>query len=189
MTRLNLLIMLFAVLLIAAYSSWLLSTFKSVTQNEHVEKRHIADYYLDDITATLMDASGKPRYRLLASRLEHYADDNTIEINKPVLNVLKNKKLEWKITSESGVILDSGNEIHLKGKVTISQEASKEQSATNLYTRDLRIYVPKEYAETDEKVLVKHDQSQLSGTGMKFYLAKSRLELLANGRGTYVVSY
>ena len=189
MTRLNLLIMLFAVLLIAAYSSWLLSTFKSVTQKEHTEKRHVADYYLDDITTTLMDAKGKPRYRLTAKRLEHYTDTDTIEITQPVLNIMKNKHQDWNIISESGVILNSGDEIHLQGKVTIKQEAHAKQPATYLYTRNLRIQVSKEYAETDEKVLIKRGGSKLSGTGMKLYLAESRLELLANGRGTYVVSH
>jgi len=189
MTRLNLLIIFIAVLLIAAYSSWLLSTFKSVTQKEQTKERHISDYYLDEITATLMDARGKPRYRLTANRLDHYPDTDTIEMTQPVLKVLTKKQPGWKITSESGVILNSGDEIHLHGKVTIKQEARAKQPATYLFTRNLRIQVSNEYAETDEDVKITHDSNQLTGTGMKLYLGKSRLELLANGRGTYVVPH
>ena len=188
MTRVNLLIMFFAVLLIAAYSSWLLSTFKSITHKEPSVKRHIADYFLENTTTTLMDANGQPRYRLTATRLDHYADNNTIEMTKPVLNILKNNQLEWNIISDTGVIQNQGNEIHLNGKVTIQQEARAKQLATILHTRNLRIQVHKEYAETNEDVVINHGSHRLSGTGMNLFLATSRLELLAKGKGTYVVS-
>lgn len=188
MTRVNLLIMFFAVLLIAAYSSWLLTTFKSATQIDPNQKRHVADYYLEDISATLMDAKGNPRYRLTATRLDHYADNNTIEMTKPVLNILKNDQQEWNIISETGVIQNQGNEILLNGKVTIKQDARTKRPATVLHTRNLRIQVPDEYAETNEHVVIHHGLHRLSGTGMNLYLAGSRLELLAKGKGTYVVS-
>jgi lipopolysaccharide export system protein LptC len=188
MTRINLLILFFAVLLIAAYSSWLLSTFKSVTQTESDAKRHVADYFLEDISATLMDAKGKPRYRLTATRLDHYADNDTIEITKPVLNVLRDNQLEWNIISDTGVILKQGEEILLNGDVTIKQDARAKQPATVLHTRNLRIQLPDEFAATNENVVIHHGLHRLSGTGMNLYLAGNRLELLAKGKGTYVVS-
>ena len=188
MTRANLFILFISVLLIAAYSSWLLTTFKSGTQNQTDEQRHVADYFLEDISTTLMDAKGKPRYRLTAKRLDHYADNNTIEMIKPVLKIMNNNQLEWNIISETGVIQQQTEEIFLNGDVTIKQDARAKKPATLLLTRNLRIKVPKEFAETNEHVELHHGKHQLSGTGMNLYLATSKLELLAKGKGTYVVS-
>ncbi len=187
MTRLHYLIILLAVVLIAAYSSWLLTAFKPKQQADQQAVRHEPDYFLEEATATVINAAGLPRYRLKAQKVEHYPDDGSVKLLQPRMRIHRKDKLPpWRITSEQGRILNRGDLIHLDGRVTMIRPASRRYAKAELFTRDLLILPQEEYAETDARVLLKSNGSQLRGKGIRVYLAEGRMELLAEGEGTYV---
>ena len=186
MSRLQLLIILAVVLLIVAYGSWLVTTFQATTVSDPQEARHVPDLFAEDVTSTMMDAKGNPRYRLTAEVVNHYPDDKSVSVQAPRVEYYRQQLPPWTAESESGRIYDKGRQVFLDGQVTMHRPAEDKQPATRLYTRDLLILPEDDYAETAAAVKMKSGESELRGTGMRVYMAEGRLELLAKGEGVYV---
>ncbi len=186
MSRLQFLIILAVVLLIAAYGNWLVTTFRSTTASGPQKVRHDPDYFIEDVTSTMMDAKGNPRYRLTAEVVNHYPDDKSVSLQAPRLEYYRQQLPPWTAESETGRIYDKGRQVFLDGEVTMHRPAEGKQPATRLYTRDLLILPDDDYAETAAAVKIKSGESELRGTGMQVYMAEGRMELLAKGMGVYV---
>ena len=188
MNRLNFLIIMFAVLLIAAYSSWLLTTFKPGQLVQKQPERHDPDYFFEGVKTTLLDANGHPSYRLTATRINHYPDDDSVTLQNPHVWIFAQKPakaLPWEIDADRGRIIKRGEQIHLLGNVRAERAASPITAATRLDTQDLTIEPHKSYAVTAAKVRIRHGSHHLRGTGMEVYFDQGRLEILAQGVGTY----
>lgn len=186
MSRLQYLIILAVVLLIVAYGNWLVTTFQSTKMSDPEEVRHDRDFFLEDVISTMMDAEGKPRYRLTADIVNHYPDDKSVSLQAPRLEYYRPELPPWTAESESGRIYDKGRQVYLDGRVTMHRPAEGKRPATQLYTRDMLILTEDDYAETAAAVKIKSGESELKGIGMRVYLNEGRLELLAKGEGVYV---
>ena len=186
MSRLQFLIILAVVLLIVAYGNWLMTTFQSTTESGPQEARHDPDLFAEDVTSTMMDAKGNPRYRLTAEVVNHYPDDKSVSLQAPRLEYYRQQLPPWTAESETGRVYDKGRQVFLDGKVTMHRPAEGKQPATRLYTHDLLILPEDGYAETAAAVKIKSGESELRGTGMRVYMSEGRLELLARGKGVYV---
>lgn len=186
MSRLQLLIVLAVVLLVVAYGKWLVKTFQATTVTGPQEVRHEPDMFAEDVISTMMDAQGKPRYRLMAKVINRYPDDKSVDLQSPRLEYYRQQLPPWTAESDSGRIYDKGRQVFLDGQVTMHRPAEGNQPATHLYTRDLLILPQDDYAETSAAVKINSGESELKGTGMRVYISEGRLELLAKGEGVYV---
>jgi lipopolysaccharide export system protein LptC len=187
MSRLQLLIILAVVLLIVAYGNWLVTTFQTTTGIGPQEVRHEPDFFIEDVISTMMNAEGKPLYRIQAAVINHYPDDKSLTLSAPRLEYYRQQLPPWTAQSEAGRIYDDGRQVFLDGKVTMHRPAEGKQPATELHTRDLLILPKDDYAETTATVKIISGASKLKGTGMRVYLDEGRLELLANGEGIYAI--
>lgn len=185
MSRLQLLIILAVVLLIVAYGNWLVTTFQTTTGMDPREVRHEPDFFIEDITSTMMDAEGKPLYRLHADLVNHYPDDKSLALSALRLEYYRDQLPPWTAESEAGRVYDEGRQIFMDGEVTMHRPAKDKQPATELHTRDLLVLPKDDYAETIASVKIKSGASNLKGTGMRVFFDEGRLELLANGEGVY----
>jgi lipopolysaccharide export system protein LptC len=68
-----------------AGASWWLSREATLPAVSRPVARHEPDYIVERFTATVMDETGRPRYRLSAERLVRFADDGSHELEKPHL--------------------------------------------------------------------------------------------------------
>jgi lipopolysaccharide export system protein LptC len=186
MSRLQYFIILAVVLLLVAYGNWLKTTFQSTTISGPEEVRHDPDFFVEEVTSTMMDASGKPRYRLIAERINHYPDDKSISLQAPQVEYFRPHLPSWTAESDAGRVYDKGRQVYLDGQVTMHRPAEDNQPATRLFTQDLLILPEDDYAETAAAVKITSGESELLGTGMRAYLSEGRLELLAKGKGIYV---
>ncbi len=187
MTRLQLLIVLLVVLLIVAYGNWLVTTFQKTAGMGPREVRHEPDFFIEDVISTMMDAEGKPLYRIQAAVINHYPDDKSLALQAPLLEYYRQQLPPWTVASEAGRVYDNGRQVFLDGKVTMHRPAEGKQPGTELQTQDLLILPEDDYAETIANVKIISGASQLKGTGMRVYLDEGRLELLANGEGIYAI--
>lgn len=187
MSRLHYLIILLVVLLIAAYSNWLLTTFRPDQLTGPHPLRHDPDYFIEGVTATVMQPGGQPRYRLRARRIEHYPDDHSLALEAPRADYFRPGLPAWQLRADRGRIYDRGEQVFLDGAVHMSRPAGAGLAAASLETRDLALQPQREYAETAARARLRLGPSRLAGTGMQVYLDQGRLELLADGEGTYVL--
>jgi len=185
MNRLNLLLILIAVLLVAAYASWLLETFRSETRQANQARQHVPDYFLKHFAITLYGSDGQPRHTLRGARAEHYADDGSIDIARPRLTVRETTP-PWQVEAAQGRIVAGGDRIHLNGPVTAQRPAHDRQPALDLRTRDLLVLPPERRAETEAGAVLTAGPHRLSGTGMRLDWGRQRLVLLADVESRYV---
>jgi lipopolysaccharide export system protein LptC len=173
-----------AVLVVLVGSSWWLieqSRPKAVvTEN----REHIADYFLEGLSAIQMDVDGIPAQRLTAQRMTHYPDDDSTELTQPRLTMYDEDKPPWRIKAKTGWVSGDGEVVLLQGEVSIDRSAVPGVKPIHIDTRDLRVQPRENYVETDADIHIKSDRSRLQAKGMQGWFSKPiRLKLLANVRG------
>jgi len=142
---------------------------------------------MSNFTAIIMGETGLPKYKMRAAHLEHFPDDDSIDINQPHIEYFRPRLSPWVVVADTGQVFNKGNLIHLNGKVVMERQKSKTEPYVKLVTRDLRIQTDTEYAETDAKVQIQTDGHNLQATGMRLYLAQGKLELRSKVTGNYAV--
>jgi len=185
MNRLNLLLILIAVVLVAAYASWLLETFRSEPWRGEQAQTHVPDYFLENFTLIVYGPDGRPRHTLRSERGEHFADDGSIDLVQPRLTVLETTP-PWQVEADHGRITQGGEQIDLGGVVTARRAAHDNQPALLLRTRDLRVLPPQKRAETAAAADLRAGPHRLTGTGMRLDWGRQRLILLADVESRYV---
>ena len=187
MSRLHYFLTLLFVVMLTGFASWLLKAIEQKTFEADTTLRHDPDYFIEGLKARVFNADGSLHYRLQAQRLDHYPDDDTLQLASPVLNMFSPDQPPWLMVADEGLVYDGGLRINLNGAVDISQPGDA-RTAMRLLTRDLRIDTERDYAETDAAVKLTRGYHQTTAVGMRASLALRRIELLADTRGKYDVS-
>ena len=187
MNRLNLLLILIAALLVAAYASWLLDTFRHETRQARQEQPDIPDYTLDEFTLARFDAGGHLQQRLTARHGRHYPAGGRIELDRLRLEVTEEMP-PWTLEADNGLITEGGDRIRLPGAVTANRPATGTQPALHLQTRDLLVLTSLARAETAAPAELRAGPHRLRGTGMKLDWRHRHLHLLADVASRYVLA-
>ncbi len=185
MGKLRYILVLLIVLAIAVFTHWLLGTVTPEGKQLPAEMRHVADYFVSDFYATIFDQHGKPYYKLKASHMEHFADDETVALQYPEIEFLRDAEQPWTAVAESGTLYQDRDILLLKGKVTITHAAVSENQRLTLTTQDLSIDLQKKIADTKAEVHAQTKSSTIMAHGMHLNLTNNTLVLDANVRGTY----
>ena len=175
---------LIIVLTLALASWWLKDFWQETPIVKTIKNEHFPDYFMENFTITNMNRQGNPDYILSASRLEHFADDDSTEIIKPHI-VFKEDKGDWSISAQRARILKKTNIIHLYDDVQIVRVESAEQLPLTIKTDYLKVQPGHKIAETDRLAYIKTRQLELKTTGMIFDTNKGILKLLSNVKGSY----
>ncbi|MDH5764538.1 MAG: LPS export ABC transporter periplasmic protein LptC [Gammaproteobacteria bacterium] len=173
------------IILILALASWWLKDFWQETPIvKTIKNEHFPDYFMENFTITNMNRQGEPDYILSASRLDHFADDDSTEIIKPHI-IFKEEDGDWSISAQRARILKKTNIIHLYDEVQIIRVASVAQQPLTIKTDYLKVQPDHKIAETDRLAYIKTQQLELKTTGMIFDNNKGILKLLSNVKGSY----
>jgi len=187
MNKLQIVTIVLFVILIGAFSNWLLTSLETRPLIRPEKVRHDPDYFLDNFNATVMNDSGKPRYKLKGKRLDHYPDDKSVAIQQLTMDLYRDKLPEWKVTAVQGLVYDKAQRIELLGKVTMHRPPTPEEAEITLLTEDVTIFPQREYAETDAAVTITSGRNEMQAVGMRLNLSDGRLELLSETKGKYVI--
>ncbi len=187
MNRLNLLLILVAALLVAAYASWLLDTFRPTRAPAETARHDVPDYYLDGLEARRFDADGRLRQRLLAARALHFPRDGRVHLSHLQLTVPA-EGAPWQLTAEAGEITGGGDRIRLPGAVHAQRDAHGRQPTLRLDTRDLLVLPAASRAETAAPATLRAGPHRMAGTGLVLDWKRRRLQLLADVESRYVLA-
>lgn len=148
--------------------------------------QHIPDYFLHGATITQMNASGQPEQRLLADTLVHYADNGSMELSAPRLTLYSENAPAappWQLDAARALIAQDGKDVHLTGGVHISQQ--RPSGALELLTERMLLRPDEQYAETSAPLTLTEPGIRVDAVGMRYWMDKGRLELLAQVRGIH----
>lgn len=176
-------------LLLLVLTTWIQNSLK-VEETVQVRDRGEPDSIMWDFRRTDMGVDGRPKARLEADVMKHYALDGSVELESPVMEIYNKEKVKpWHVTAESGWLSGDGEKLFLYGKVYIWRDKSGQDTASEkeieLITTDLKILLEEEYAETSNFVMILSGQSKVTAVGMQADFKKRHLKLLKDVRGHY----
>ena len=136
---------------------------------------HDVDYTADDITLTRMDATGRALYTIDASRLVHYADDDSGELTRPRLVGTKRDRPEMRVRADLGKTTTTGEEVRLYGDVVVTRQPWKGVAAMVAKSPYLLAYPDREVVETDRPVEVVRGGSRVDAQSMTYDNATQKI--------------
>ncbi len=149
---------------------------------------HRPDYQVDALTVITMSPEGLPDRRLTALQMRHYPDDDSTELDQPLLRLYRPSGAEWTIESPRGWVGPEGDLVLLQDAVSVRREPAPGIEPLQLVTTELRVQPRAEYAETDRAVRITSGASWVEAVGLQAWFGEpGRLKLLSNVRGRYEV--
>ncbi len=155
---------------------------------ESVDGR-IPDYYLKDFRISVMDDDGRLAHRLEGRSLNHFDDDDSADLNRPLLRLYRDDGHLWLMHSRVAKTFDGGESLLLEGEVDLYRKAAAGMPRLEVTSRDLWVYPERKYAESSEAVLVQEGGRTMRGQGVQIDLAAGRLSLMSAVQGSYVFTY
>lgn len=169
-----------------ALLSWWFQRQESSQEAGPLRDAHVVDYSMRDFEVTAMDDAGRPRHRMQAVSMLHYADDDSAELEQPQLLLYRSDNERWSLRAEKAQLYHGGSLVLLKGSVQARRLDAADRVTLELDTRDLWVYTDQQRAESGEQVEIRESHGTTRAQGMKIDLKAGRIELLAAVRGEYV---
>jgi lipopolysaccharide export system protein LptC len=166
----------------AAVSGWLLQGEYTAT-GQPTASPGGPDLFVNGMDLKIIGEDGNVRYRVQASRLEHFPSDDHSELTDPFLRVFGQERAIWDVRSERGRVADQGDTVWLLGRVVINRPQYADQRALNVVTSDLLVKPQADTAETDATAVIQSGHYRIEGVGMLANLRESRLDLRARVQG------
>lgn len=175
------------VFLLGLGSFWMLHRLEVEDRNSAARRLHEPDYYIDKMVRRTLGTAGELANVLRAERLEHFPDDDSMELASPHLEIYNGDIEPWHVIAERGWV-SSGNEVVLlHGEVEIWRQNKAGQRVYQVLTSELRVLPKEQYAESDNPTTIIAPATVSHSVGMRANLAHDRLELLNRVRARHEV--
>ena len=152
-----------------------------VTTNEHPTAAGEPDLYMDKATVTQFGDDGSVRYRLVSTEIRHYEDERLTRLVSPTMTLFRAPQPPWFARSKQGFVRDTrdadGNTeevIFLRDDVHLVQQ---EPNRIEITCAALRVYPSRQFAETDQPVIIDTSSGRTFAVGMSGNLNTSLLKL------------
>jgi lipopolysaccharide export system protein LptC len=155
-------------------------------RREALSRAHRPDYYLEGFNTIEMGPDGLPKRRLKAARMEHFADDNTLELTAPELELSNPPEMPWRVVADHAWVSADRNTVWLRGKVTAWRDFASGGRELEVVTEQVKVLVDKQQAETEQHaILRRYPDAVMEGVGMRASLLEHRLELFKQVKGRH----
>lgn len=171
--------------ILAALSTWLLSTVESSLRDEAVPHTEAPPLYMDHFLATRMNAQGTREYTLASPHMVQLPDRQGTRLEQPEMTVFKDQITTWMIHAEHAWIAPDDELIRLEQAVSIERPASSGKPPMTITTRNLLLRPEQGIAETIEPARMETPGGLVTAEGLKAYLHTEQLELLSKVRGIH----
>lgn len=145
------------------------------------------DIYMEAPVVSQYREDGSLEYRLVAQRASHFEGAAMTRLARPRLTLFRQARTPWTVSARDGTLRrplpGMGEEaVALEGDVVLEQtRADGEQ--VRLTTESLRLYPQRQYAETDQDVMIESLFGRTMATGLEGDLQLGMLKLFSgNGR-------
>ena len=172
---------LLILILLVGLTMWLERATRVDDRPSSGKSRHDPDVIVDNFTVRRFDPSGQVQHTLTAQQLRHYPDDDSTELDQPLL-LYRGKQSPTRISAERALLMKDGNEAILRDNVRVLREASPGNPEMTLETSVLNVYPDDEIARTDKPVKLTQGKSVAHGVGMvadrvrQTYILESRVK-------------
>jgi lipopolysaccharide export system protein LptC len=131
---------------------------------------------------TQFDEQGRAKYKLFAGELQHFGDDERVEVINPRLLSLRPDRPQIEVRARGGRIDSSGERVHLEGDVVITREPAADAPGMRMATEYLLALPDEDRYSTDRPVRMERGDSRIEARGME--LDNVARTAVFTGRGT-----
>jgi lipopolysaccharide export system protein LptC len=179
MNRWSWLLVIFGCLaLLASLSDW---KHIEVLPNEQPVAAGEPDLYMEKATITQYGEDGSVSYRLLSNEVRHYDEQGLTELASPTMTLFRAPQPPWFARSNQGFVHDTDTaETHTAEEILLRDDVHLEQREPNrieITTTALRVYPDRQFAETDQPVMIDTTSGRTYAVGMSGDLNTSLLKL------------
>jgi lipopolysaccharide export system protein LptC len=151
--------------LLAGLTFWLDRATQPQDDSRSGKHRHDPDFIVDNFRVRRFAADGGLQHTLLATKMLHYADDESTEVVAPRLTYHRTPLLN--ITANTAWLDKDGKHVRLNGDVRIVRDAIGGKPPTEIDTSVLHAVPDDEFAHTAAAVKITQGLTVLHGTGME----------------------
>ena len=155
---------------------------RSAESSDNTEPNH-ADVYGETINFTQLKPDGRVHYKLQAQTITQYEDDQLSYLEEPRLHLTSADAAPWDIQAKLGKIEQRGTaDGQLEDVVFLTEDVVMVQSdpnngLTTLRSAAFQIYPDREFAETDQNVMIDTQVGRTMAGGMQTDMATGLLIL------------
>ena len=142
------------------------------------------DLFIEDIQMQITSETGETSYRLTATRITHFPEEDYFQLIAPSLDVLRSNA-SWSLSSTGGRVSAGGEDIFLAGAVDILQLDANNAEQTRILSSDVMIKLKEKTAETDNRATITGTGYRVSTTGFRVDFENNLLELKSQVKGVF----
>lgn len=171
---------------LALGSFWLIEVMQRQTEDMlPARARSEPDFYVEKFNFVRMGKTGDARYNLTGTEMKHYPQDNSYQIQNPVMHSYNPNRPPMVSRSQRATAFDGSNEIHMYDDVHIDRPASATAQRFQLKTTYLQLLPDEDIMKTPKPVELRLGLSVLTGAGLFANNATGEFRLSSNVKGQY----
>jgi lipopolysaccharide export system protein LptC len=147
--------------------------------------RHEPDAIAENLMVRQFDDEGRVKYRLTAPHMNHFPDDDSSELKKPILVHYRPDAPEVTVSGNNARVTSKGQVIFLWDDVRVVRAASADRPAAVARMPDLTAQPDDGTAFTQSPVEITEDKSWVKGVGMNLDNNASTFVLQSQVTGLY----
>jgi lipopolysaccharide export system protein LptC len=183
--RLTSLVPLVCVAALALFTWWLLQAVKPHEKEEAPRPlTHTPDYFADNFSVSELDQSGATQYRLTATHMVHYEDDENSDLTLPAVRAFQPDKPIVTATGLRGTVNSDASIIDLYDHARILRAAGYGDPEMQADSEHFHVIVNDDVILTEKPVKLRRGQSVMTATnGMNYNNVTRVIKLYGNVRG------
>lgn len=143
------------------------------------------DFYVDQFNYVKMTRTGSAQYHISGARLTHNPQDDSYDIERPVLRSFRSNAEPMVIRSKRAWVNSDNSEVHMFGDVHMDRPATPVRERLQLFSEQVVVLPDDDAMKSDKPVTITFGESMLKGTGMFANNATGEFQLHNNVHGTY----
>jgi lipopolysaccharide export system protein LptC len=171
--------------LLAGLSFWLERAVAPVETRHDGKSRHEPDSIGENVQVRQFDAEGRLKYRLMTPYSEHFPDDDSSELKKPILTQYRPDAAPVTVSGDNARVTSKGKVVFLWDDVKVVRAATVDRPEAVARMPDLTVQPEDGTAFTQSAVEITEDKSWVKGVGMRLDNNTSTFELQSQVTGLY----
>lgn len=148
--------------------------------------RHDPDYIVSNFVTTQTDINGNLRYKLAATEMKHFPDDDTTVLQRPRYTQFAADKPYTQVQGLRGYVSSKGDQVQLVDNVKITRQAFAGKGEMTIDTEYLNILPNQDLVRTDSPVVIRQaPKTIIYATGMVYEKNNNTVTLLHKVRAHY----
>lgn len=183
--RLTSLVPVVCVAALAGFTWWLLQAVQP-REKEAAPRplTHTPDYFADNFSVSELDQSGATQYRLTATHMVHYEDDENSDLTNPAVRAFQPGKPIVTATGLRGTVNADASIVNLYDNARILRAAGAGDPEMQADSEHFKVLVNDDVILTEKPVKLRRGQSVMTATsGMNYNNVSRVIQLFGNVRG------